>query len=110
AATGRSSRGGGSRPRPWTGALTGEDPRHLPQALDRARRARRARRTRRVMLRNIGLSLAVIVGPAAVAGVITVHEVAGGIVIVAIGVRAGRRAPPRGPRPHRNRPGPSPDR
>ena len=44
------------------------------------------------MLRNIGLSLAVIVGPAAVAGVISARG-RRGIVIVAIGVRAGRRAP-----------------
>ncbi|ALV33187.1 cation-translocating P-type ATPase [Streptomyces sp. CdTB01] len=75
-------------------ALMGEDLRHLPQALDHARRARR------IMLQNVGLSLAVIVGlmPLALLGilglaaVVAVHELAE-IVIIANGVRAGRTKP-----------------
>ncbi|MGW3185698.1 heavy metal translocating P-type ATPase [Kitasatospora sp. NPDC001119] len=75
-------------------ALMGEDLRHLPQALDHARRARR------IMLQNVGLSLAVIVGlmPLALLGVlglaavVAVHELAE-IVIIGNGVRAGRAKP-----------------
>ena len=72
-------------------ALMGEDLRHLPQALDHARRARR------IMLQNVGLSLAIIVGlmPLALLGVlglaavVAVHELAE-ILVIANGVRAGR--------------------
>ncbi|MFC5183514.1 heavy metal translocating P-type ATPase [Actinomadura harenae] len=75
-------------------ALMGEDLRHLPHALDHARRARR------IMLQNLGLSLAVIVGlmPLALLGVlglaavVAVHELAE-IVIIGNGVRAGRTKP-----------------
>ena len=72
-------------------ALMGEDLRHLPQALDHARRARR------IMLQNVGLSLAIIVGlmplslfgVLGLAAVVAVHEIAE-VVIIANGVRAGR--------------------
>ncbi|WP_024794160.1 heavy metal translocating P-type ATPase [Tomitella biformata] len=72
-------------------ALMGEDLRHLPQALDHARRARR------IMLQNVGLSLAIITvlmplalfGILGLAAVVLVHEVAE-IVVIANGVRAGR--------------------
>ncbi|MEV4272931.1 cation-transporting P-type ATPase, partial [Micromonospora aurantiaca] len=72
-------------------ALMGEDLRHLPQALDHARRARS------IMLQNVGLSLAVVVGlmPLALLGVlglaavVLVHEIAE-VIIIANGVRAGR--------------------
>ncbi|MFI7523934.1 heavy metal translocating P-type ATPase [Micromonospora globbae] len=72
-------------------ALMGEDLRHLPQALEHARRART------IMLQNVGLSLAIIIGlmPLALLGVlglaavVAVHEVAE-VVIIANGVRAGR--------------------
>ncbi|NNM47829.1 heavy metal translocating P-type ATPase [Knoellia koreensis] len=72
-------------------ALMGEDLRHLPQALDHARRARR------IMLQNVGLSLVIITAlmPLALFGVlglgavVLVHEVAE-VVIIANGVRAGR--------------------
>ncbi|WP_331743710.1 cation-translocating P-type ATPase [Kitasatospora sp. NBC_01300] len=75
-------------------ALMGEDLRHLPQALDHARRARR------IMLQNVGLSLAVILGlmPLALLGilglaaVVAIHELAE-IVIIGNGVRAGRTKP-----------------
>jgi cation-transporting P-type ATPase G len=75
-------------------ALMGEDLRHLPQALDHARRARR------IMLQNVGLSLAIIVGlmPLALLGVlglaavVAVHELAE-ILVIANGVRAGRARP-----------------
>lgn len=75
-------------------ALMGEDLRHLPQALDHARRARR------IMLQNVGLSLAIIVGlmPLALFGVlglaavVAVHELAE-ILVIANGVRAGRARP-----------------
>ncbi|MEU0684895.1 heavy metal translocating P-type ATPase [Streptomyces albogriseolus] len=75
-------------------ALMGEDLRHLPQALDHARRARR------IMLQNVGLSLAIIIGlmPLALLGilglaaVVAVHEIAE-IVIIGNGVRAGRTKP-----------------
>ncbi len=72
-------------------ALMGEDLRHLPQALDHARRARR------IMLQNIGLSLVIITalmplalfGVLGLAAVVLVHELAE-VVIIANGVRAGR--------------------
>ncbi|MCT2278970.1 MULTISPECIES: heavy metal translocating P-type ATPase [Micromonospora] len=75
-------------------ALMGEDLRHLPQALDHARRARS------IMLQNVGLSLAVVVGlmPLALLGVlglaavVLVHEIAE-VIIIANGVRAGRARP-----------------
>ncbi|MFB7919297.1 heavy metal translocating P-type ATPase [Streptomyces sp. NPDC056061] len=75
-------------------ALMGEDLRHLPQALTHARHARR------IMLQNVGLSLAVIIGlmPLALLGVlglaavVAVHELAE-IVIIGNGVRAGRAKP-----------------
>ncbi|MCX5173888.1 cation-translocating P-type ATPase [Streptomyces antibioticus] len=84
-------------------ALMGEDLRHLPQALDHARRARR------IMLQNVGLSLAIIIGlmPLALLGVlglaavVAVHELAE-IVIIGNGVRAGRTKPlPPAPAPAR---------
>lgn len=84
-------------------ALMGEDLRHLPQALDHARRARR------IMLQNVGLSLAIIVGlmPLALVGVlglaavVAVHELAE-ILVIANGVRAGRARPlPPSPTPGR---------
>lgn len=76
-------------------ALMGEDLRHLPQLFSHARRARR------IMLQNVGLSLAIIVGlvPLALFGVlglaavVLVHEVAE-VVVIANGVRAGRKAQP----------------
>ncbi|MFE2958433.1 heavy metal translocating P-type ATPase [Nocardia tengchongensis] len=72
-------------------ALMGEDLRHLPQALDHARRARS------IMLQNVGLSLALITvliplalfGVLGLAAVVLVHELAE-IVVIANGVRAGR--------------------
>ncbi|MGE3661796.1 MAG: heavy metal translocating P-type ATPase [Pseudonocardia sp.] len=72
-------------------ALMGEDLRHLPQALDHARRARA------IMLQNVGLSLAIIIGlmPLALLGVlglaavVAVHELAE-ILVIANAVRAGR--------------------
>ncbi|MCF7547305.1 cadmium-translocating P-type ATPase [Pseudonocardia sp. WMMC193] len=72
-------------------ALMGEDLRHLPQALDHARRARA------IMLQNVGLSLAIIIGlmPLALFGVlglaavVAVHELAE-ILVIANGVRGGR--------------------
>ncbi|CRK55326.1 Lead, cadmium, zinc and mercury transporting ATPase; Copper-translocating P-type ATPase [Alloactinosynnema sp. L-07] len=75
-------------------ALMGEDLRHLPQAFTHARRARS------IMLQNVGLSLAIVVGlmPLALFGVlglaavVLVHEVAE-IVVIANGVRAGRAKP-----------------
>ena len=82
-------------------ALMGEDLRHLPQALDHARRARR------IMLQNVGLSLAIITalmplalfGILGLAAVVLVHELAE-VVIIANGVRAGRaRALPTTPVP-----------
>ncbi|MER6604174.1 cation-translocating P-type ATPase [Streptomyces rubiginosohelvolus] len=91
-------------------ALMGEDLRHLPQALTHARRARR------IMLQNVGLSLAVIIGlmPLALLGilglaaVVAVHELAE-IVIIGNGVRAGRTKPlPPAPAPAReNAPAPA---
>ncbi|MGQ0843431.1 MAG: heavy metal translocating P-type ATPase [Sporichthyaceae bacterium] len=72
-------------------ALMGEDLRHLPQAFAHARRARS------IMLQNVGLSLAIVVGlmPLALFGVlglaavVLVHELAE-VVVIANGVRAGR--------------------
>ncbi|MBJ8340799.1 cadmium-translocating P-type ATPase [Antrihabitans sp. YC3-6] len=72
-------------------ALMGEDLRHLPQALDHARRARS------IMLQNVGLSLALITvliplalfGVLGLAAVVLVHELAE-IVVIANGVRAGQ--------------------
>lgn len=75
-------------------ALMGEDLRHLPQALDHARRARS------IMLQNVGLSLGLITiliplalfGVLGLAAVVLVHELAE-IVVIANGVRAGRTKP-----------------
>ncbi|MBF6497426.1 heavy metal translocating P-type ATPase [Nocardia cyriacigeorgica] len=72
-------------------ALMGEDLRHLPRALEHARRARR------IMLQNVGLSLGLITiliplalfGILGLAAVVLVHELAE-IVVIANGVRAGR--------------------
>ncbi|MFD6859087.1 heavy metal translocating P-type ATPase [Rhodococcus sp. NPDC060090] len=72
-------------------ALMGEDLRHLPQALQHARRSRT------IMLQNVGLSLAIITvlmplalfGVLGLAAVVLVHEVAE-IIVIANGVRAGR--------------------
>ncbi len=75
-------------------ALMGEDLRHLPRAFSHARRARR------IMVQNVGLSLAIVAvlmplalfGVLGLAAVVLVHEVAE-IVVIANGVRAGRRRP-----------------
>ncbi|WP_066903561.1 heavy metal translocating P-type ATPase [Millisia brevis] len=75
-------------------ALMGEDLRHLPQALQHARRSRT------IMLQNVGLSLAIITvlmplalfGVLGLAAVVLVHEVAE-IIVIANGVRAGRARP-----------------
>jgi cation-transporting ATPase G len=72
-------------------ALMGEDLRHLPQALQHARRSRR------IMLQNVGLSLAIItmlmplalLGILGLAAVVLVHELAE-VLVIANGVRAGR--------------------
>ena len=72
-------------------ALMGADLRHLPQALEHARRARR------IMLQNLVLSGAIIValvplaatGVLGLAAVVLVHELAE-VVVIANGVRAGR--------------------
>ncbi|EUA08347.1 copper-translocating P-type ATPase [Mycobacterium kansasii 732] len=72
-------------------ALMGQDLRHLPQALDHARRSRQ------IMLQNIGLSLAIITvlmplslfGTLGLAAVVFVHELTE-VVVIANGVRAGR--------------------
>jgi cation-transporting ATPase G len=72
-------------------ALMGEDLRHLPRAFAHALKARR------IMLQNVGLSLAIVVGlmPLALLGilglaaVVLVHELAE-VVVIANGVRAGR--------------------
>lgn len=72
-------------------ALMGQDLRHLPQALDHARRARR------IMLQNLVLSVAIVVGlvPLAAFGVlglavvVAIHEAAE-VLVIANGVRAGR--------------------
>ncbi|MFH5211912.1 heavy metal translocating P-type ATPase [Antrihabitans sp. NCIMB 15449] len=75
-------------------ALMGEDLRHLPRALEHARRARA------IMLQNVGLSLGLITiliplalfGVLGLAAVVLVHELAE-IVVIANGVRAGRTKP-----------------
>ncbi|MBW0274458.1 ATPase P [Nocardia sp. MH4] len=75
-------------------ALMGEDLRHLPRALEHARRARG------IMLQNVGLSLGLITiliplalfGVLGLAAVVLVHELAE-IVVIANGVRAGRAKP-----------------
>ena len=72
-------------------ALMGHDLRHLPQALDHARRARG------IMLQNLVLSGAIITGlvPLAAFGVLSlavvvgIHEAAE-VAVIANGVRAGR--------------------
>ena len=72
-------------------ALMGSDLRHLPQALEHARRARR------IMLQNLVLSGAIVVslvplaatGVLGLAAVVLVHELAE-VVVIANGVRAGR--------------------
>ncbi|AWG99403.1 ATPase P [Rhodococcus ruber Chol-4] len=81
-------------------ALMGEDLRHLPQALQHARRSRT------IMLQNVGLSLAIITvliplalfGVLGLAAVVLVHEVAE-IIVIANGVRAGRARALAGPTP-----------
>ncbi|MGW4632856.1 heavy metal translocating P-type ATPase [Nocardia sp. NPDC004415] len=75
-------------------ALMGEDLRHLPRALEHARRARS------IMLQNVGLSLGLITiliplalfGVLGLAAVVLVHELAE-IIVIANGVRAGRTKP-----------------
>ena len=75
-------------------ALMGQDLRHLPQALDHARRSRG------IMLQNVGLSLGIITvlvplalfGTLGLASVVLVHEFAE-VLVIANGVRAGRIAP-----------------
>ncbi|HEX7321539.1 MAG TPA: heavy metal translocating P-type ATPase [Mycobacterium sp.] len=79
-------------------ALMGQDLRHLPQALDHARRSRQ------IMLQNVGLSLSIITvlmplavfGTLGLATVVLVHELAE-VVVIANGVRAGRIKPLAGP-------------
>ncbi|MEE3754836.1 heavy metal translocating P-type ATPase [Mycobacterium intracellulare] len=81
-------------------ALMGQDLRHLPQALDHARRSRR------IMLQNVGLSLAIITmlmplslfGTLGLAAVVFVHEVTE-VIVIANGVRAGRIKPLAGSKP-----------
>ncbi|MDM3975566.1 heavy metal translocating P-type ATPase [Mycobacterium marseillense] len=75
-------------------ALMGQDLRHLPQALNHARRSRQ------IMLQNVGLSLAIITvlmplslfGTLGLAAVVFVHELTE-VVVIANGVRAGRVKP-----------------
>ncbi len=75
-------------------ALMGQDLRHLPQALDHARRSRQ------IMLQNVGLSLTIITvlmplavfGTLGLATVVLVHELAE-VVVIANGMRAGRLKP-----------------
>lgn len=75
-------------------ALMGQDLRHLPQALQHARRSRQ------IMLQNVGLSLGIITvlmplalfGALGLTTVVLVHELTEVIVIVN-GVRAGRTKP-----------------
>ena len=72
-------------------ALMGNDLRHLPDAL------RRARRARRIMLQNVGLSLAIVAvliplagfGVLGLAAVVFLHEIAE-VFVIGNGVRAGR--------------------
>ncbi|HET6499313.1 MAG TPA: cation-translocating P-type ATPase [Amycolatopsis sp.] len=78
-------------------ALMGTDLRHLPQALQHARRART------IMLQNIGLSAAIVLtlvplaafGLLGLATVVFIHELAE-VFVIGNGVRAGRLAPLRG--------------
>ncbi|ALO08219.1 cation-translocating P-type ATPase [Streptomyces goshikiensis] len=75
-------------------ALMGEDLRHLPQALDHARRSRA------IMLQNVGMSLGLITlliplaafGVMSLAAVVAVHELFE-VVVIGNGVRAGRTRP-----------------
>jgi cation-transporting P-type ATPase G len=75
-------------------ALMGQDLRHLPEALDHARRSRQ------IMLQNVGLSLSIIAvlmplalfGTLGLAAVVLVHELTE-VVVIANGVRAGRIKP-----------------
>ncbi|MCX5418059.1 cation-translocating P-type ATPase [Streptomyces sp. NBC_00059] len=75
-------------------ALMGEDLRHLPQALQHARRSRA------IMLQNVGMSLGLITlliplaafGALGLAAVVAVHELFE-IVVIGNGVRAGRTRP-----------------
>lgn len=75
-------------------ALMGQDLRHLPQALEHARRSRQ------IMLQNVGLSLAIITvlmplslfGTLGLATVVFVHELTE-VVVIANGVRAGHIKP-----------------
>jgi cation-transporting ATPase G len=75
-------------------ALMGEDLRHLPHALDHARRARA------IMWQNVALSVAIITtlmplalfGVLGLAAVVLVHEVAE-VIVIANGMRAGRTRP-----------------
>lgn len=74
-------------------AFTGTDLRHIPQALEHARRGRR------IMTQNIGLALAIIVvllplalfGVLSLAQVVLVHELAE-VVVIGNGLRAARGA------------------
>ncbi|EFG79801.1 cadmium-exporting ATPase [Mycobacterium parascrofulaceum ATCC BAA-614] len=85
-------------------ALMGQDLRHLPQALNHARRSRQ------IMLQNVGLSLAIITvlmplslfGTLGLAAVVFVHELTE-VVVIANGVRAGRIKPLAGSRNTRDR-------
>jgi cation-transporting ATPase G len=91
-------------------ALMGEDLRHLPQALDHARRARR------VMLQNLVLSAGILLtlvplaatGVLGLATVVLTHELAE-VLVIANGVRAGRRHTPF-PAETNGAAGPLPDR
>ncbi|COW77362.1 ATPase P [Mycobacterium tuberculosis] len=76
----------------------GQDLRHLPQALDHARRSRQ------IMVQNVGLSLSIITvlmplalfGILGLAAVVLVHEFTE-VIVIANGVRAGRIKPLAGP-------------
>ncbi|WP_225331615.1 heavy metal translocating P-type ATPase [Mycobacterium intracellulare] len=80
-------------------ALMGQDLRHLPQALDHARRSRQ------IMLQNVGLSLSIITvlmplavfGTLGLAAVVLVHELTE-VIVIANGVRAGTVKPLTGQR------------
>ncbi|KAA1430265.1 heavy metal translocating P-type ATPase [Mycolicibacter arupensis] len=86
-------------------ALMGQDLRHLPQALDHARRSRQ------IMLQNVGLSMGIITvlmplamfGILGLAAVVWIHELAE-VVVIANGVRAGRIKPIAGPTHDTHRP------
>ena len=83
-------------------ALMGEDLRHLPQVLAHARRSRT------IMVQNLVLSAAILLtlvplsafGILGLAVVVLTHELAE-VIIIANGVRAGRRAKPLPPLPGR---------